>query len=283
MKTSVLIALLATAAIPAFAADQNYPVKASPPTAVATPTSNWGGFEIGVDGGYGWGGSTIDFANTNTRTCVGNTVLCGFIPNTTPPTMPFANPAPVGFLFGGHLGYNWQYGNVVTGLEVDYLDANMTDSQTAALGTPTFPCAIKGVACTASQTLSTKIDALASGRGKLGYAINDNFMIYGTGGVAWEHGEGTYATARSITVSPPLVTPATTVSVSTSQTDFANSFGWVVGGGAEMKLVNNILLRAQFLHYDFGDVSFFAGTNNAVNAKTTVNAVTGGISYKFGS
>jgi outer membrane immunogenic protein len=234
----------------AYAADMSQPVYATKaPVMVAPVVGTWQGFYIGLDGGYGWGGTSIDPLVTTTG-------LVGV------PVQPFANPSPSGFLFGGHGGYNWQYGNVVGGLEVDYLGADMTSSQTIPIGP---------VGAGVSATLGTKVDALASGRAKLGYALNDIILLYGTGGVAWGH-ESATAT---------LAAPRASI----SETTAADQFGWVAGAGAEMKLMTNILLRAQFLHYDFGDVAYtfpisFGGVTGA-NAKTTVNSITGGISYKF--
>jgi outer membrane immunogenic protein len=255
MKRPALIAALALLTSPTFAADMSQPVYATKAPLMAAPVAGtWQGFYIGLDGGYGWGGTSIDPLVTTTG-------LGG-----VPIVNPFANPAPSGFLFGGHGGYNWQYGNVVGGLEVDYLGADMTDSQTVALNK----------AATINGTLATKIDSLASGRAKLGYALNDIILLYGTGGIAWGH--------ESATASVTFPTSRTATG-SISETTAANQFGWVAGAGAEMKILTNVLLRAQFLHYDFGDVAYtlpigFGGVTGA-NAKTTVNAITGGISYKF--
>lgn len=257
MRKSMLSAMIIPLAALSFwssgvrAADVNQPVYTKAPVMVAPVVGTWQGFYIGLDGGYGWGSTSID-------TLVTTTGLVG-----VPPTQPFANPAPTGFLFGGHTGYNWQIGNVVAGLEVDYLGADMTDSQTVPVG---------GVGSRFSASLATKVDSLASGRAKLGYALNDIVLLYGTGGVAWGHETATASLIQSI--------PAASISESAS----ANQFGWVAGAGAEMKILSNILLRAQFLHYDFGDVAYTFPVGfgvNGANAKTTVNALTGGIGYKF--
>jgi opacity protein-like surface antigen len=251
MTKSLLVFLLASTS--AYAADM-YPVKAPVAPVVAAPVSNWAGFYVGVDGGYGWGNSAFDPLFTVT----------GF---TNPITNPFTNPAPTGFLFGGHGGYNWQFmGNVVAGLEVDYLSADMTSSQTVGIG---------GTGSPFSATLATKVDALASGRAKLGYAVTPNFLIYTTGGVAWGHESATGTISK-------VATQNTGPAFSISQTAFGNQFGWVAGSGAEMKAFSNILLRVQYLHYSFGDVTYnFPLTVLGASAKTTVDAITGGISYKF--
>jgi opacity protein-like surface antigen len=226
--------------LPAYAADQNYPVKASPPIAVA-PTPDWVGFYVGINGGFGWGSTNADLPLT---------------PFTTDQT---SN----GWLFGGHAGYNWQSGSLVYGLEIDYDAANLTGSETEAL-IPGIPVSV------ASQTIATKIDALATGRGRLGYTVTPNILLYGTAGVAWGHESATYS------VSVPIINAPTT------RTAFANQFGWVAGLGGEYKLTNNLLLRAEALHYDFGDVGYaFTPGVFVVNAKTTVDVVRGGITLKL--
>jgi opacity protein-like surface antigen len=62
----------------------------------------------------------------------------------------------------------------------------------------------------------------------------------------------------------------------------------VAGAGLEYKLRENLLLRAEYLHYDLGTVNntLFGPTvvTPAVDsdrARTTVDAVRGGVSYKF--
>ena len=69
------------------------------------------------------------------------------------------------FAGGIHVGYNWQRGNIVYGVEVDYTwtgaDAEVLDYEIASL------------------------DGLGSVRGRLGYAIND-LLLYTTAGFAWK-------------------------------------------------------------------------------------------------
>jgi outer membrane immunogenic protein len=78
------------------------PVYKAPPLVIL---SDWAGFYIGINGGYGWGDTSFD-------TFTGN------------------NAKPKGGLFGGHAGYNWLYGNVVAGLEADFdgADIKTTDA-----------------------------------------------------------------------------------------------------------------------------------------------------------
>src|SRR6185295_19010476 len=101
--------------------------------------NNWTGFYVGINGGYGWGTSNWD--------------------------MPLVSPKPKGGLFGGTLGYNYQVGSIVYGIEGDFDWAD-----------------IKGnVACIGVITCETKNTWLATFRGRLGYAF-DRWLPYFTGG-----------------------------------------------------------------------------------------------------
>ena len=74
------------------------------------------------------------------------------------------NSEPAGVAGGLLGGYNWQFGNVVAGIEVDY----------------TFSDAGDGVD-NASWAATVELDHMASLRARLGYAVDDT-MLYVTGG-----------------------------------------------------------------------------------------------------
>jgi outer membrane immunogenic protein len=117
------------------------PVRPAPPPVIL---SDWAGFYIGVEGGYGW-------AATSFETATGN------------------NAKPKGGLFGGFVGYNWQYGNVVAGVEGDFDAAD--------------------IKATDAGGFRHKTDQLASARGRLGYAVAPNFLAFATAGAGWGHTE----------------------------------------------------------------------------------------------
>ena len=137
-------ALIALGVSAASAADiqrrQVMPGKA--PVYVA-PAYNWTGFYVGINGGGGWGRS--DFS------------------------VPFASDSfnTSGGLVGGTLGYNWQMGQAVFGLEGDIDWSNIRGSSI----------------CGGITSCETRNDWLGTVRGRLGYAF-DRFMPYVTGGLA---------------------------------------------------------------------------------------------------
>jgi len=51
--------------------------------------------------------------------------------------------------------------------------------------------------------------------------------------------------------------------------------------GAEYKLLPNLLLRAEYLHYGFGSEAYDFGGGAVLNSKLSVDVVRGGLSYKF--
>jgi len=117
-----------------------------PPAPVVTPVYNWTGFYVGINGGGGFGRSSL----SNTRGTTAFNVDGGLV--------------------GGTLGYNYQINRLVLGLEgdIDWADINGNTSNGICTGI----------------TCSTKNDWLATVRGRVGYAF-DRFMPYVTGGAAF--------------------------------------------------------------------------------------------------
>jgi len=209
-----LLASIAAGAGCAAAAD--LAVKARPPAPVYL--SDWAGFYIGINGGYGWGHTSFTGGLTE---------------------------EPRGGLFGGHAGYNWQYGQVVAGVEVDFDGADIKATAPALIGANR----IRG-------TVETKFDELATARARLGYLVLPNLLAYGTAGPGWGHSKVT----------------ATLLNGTTFSDEGATNFGWTAGAGLEYKIWDHVTVRAEYLHYDFA---------KEINAKTRIDAVRGGISYKF--
>jgi outer membrane immunogenic protein len=238
--TAAVTALLTS---PVNAADLTSPIyKASP--AIVAPVQDWSGFYLGINGGYGWGNGTYDTPFAATGVAI---------------TPLFAAPTSAGWVIGGHAGYNWQYGMVVGGLEVDYDAADITGSQTVTLG-----------AGPASATLATKIDRLASARGRLGVAPMSGLLLYATAGLAYGHTESDISATNGR-------------GFSASEKVFANSFGWVAGAGAEIKLVDHVVLGAEYLHYDLGEVSnqFALAPIVSFNSHVTADTVRARMSWRF--
>jgi len=253
-----LLASVAAGAGSALAADLPVrpPPVAAPATCCAVP--DWVGFYVGIHGGGGWG-----HTSTEQQT---------FFTSSEFTTLPFPIPdtSPKGGVFGFQFGHNWQWGPVVGGLEIDFSGADIKETSTFVV-LPTFPFD--------TFTRETKIEELASARGRLGYLVLPNWLLYGTAGIGWGH-------FRHNTTDT-FVIPGVFSSFA-SATSFSNEFGWVAGVGLEWKFwpgSNSWLLRGEWLHYDFGRVTHndtvFPFPFDNVNIRTTVDVARAALSYKF--
>src|SRR5262249_38335202 len=154
----------------------------------------WTGFYIGANVGGGWATTKSDFAAGSTNFATATNNLTGVIG-------------------GGQLGYNWQSGAAVYGLETDFQGSSLKGSLTA----PTCPVPPCGVATSASY--SQKLPWFGTVRGRLGYA-QEGWMAYVTGGYAYTR----------LTTDATASAGAVTASVSNSE--FRS--GWTLGGGIEV-------------------------------------------------
>jgi outer membrane immunogenic protein len=259
--TLLLLAGLAGAA-PVQAADM-----AVTPAQRVEQSFSWTGFYIGGHGGYGWGRDR----HTESSVPAASIVL--------------PEIKAQGWLFGGHAGYNWQYGMWVGGLEID-MSATGIKGTVSGSATSTF-ATIPPTSTINTLSHSLAFDYLATARARVGITFMQHFLLYGTGGLAWarvnqDFGQTTLQTG-------PFGTSATFTSSAPS-----TLLGAAVGIGGEASLgglgLANVLLRIEYLHYDFGRQAsnssvFTAGnattTSATSNGRLTADVVRGGLSVKF--
>jgi outer membrane immunogenic protein len=190
--------LLAIGAVPALAADLPARMPAKAPAYVAPMAYNWTGFYLGLNGGGGFGRS--EFSGT----------------------VPSGGFDTSGGLFGATVGYNWQTGPLVFGLEGD-IDWSGIKGSGTCLGT----------------TCDVRNDYLATIRGRLGYAI-DRWMPYITGGAAI----GNVKTSMS----------------AFGDTNNTKA-GWTIGAGIEASIAGPWTAKVEYLYVDLGDAdTAVAGT-----------------------
>ncbi len=215
---TALLALAGAAAAADLSQPAPQPYYPKAPVAFAPPY-NWTGFYFGINGGGAFGSSSWD--RTGSRDVSGG-------------------------LVGSTLGYNYQIGRAVLGVEGDIDWADIDGSSTNAC-----PAGCK----TSNTWLSTV-------RGRIGYAA-DRFMPYVTGGAAF----------GSIVASTPGF----------AQTG-VNNTGWTLGGGLEAALAGNWTAKVEYLYVDLG--SFNCGLNCGAglvtdNVSFHTNILRAGVNYKF--
>ncbi len=176
MKTRILGLLAATALTTAgisAASAADLPVRSAPPAPIvaAVPIFTWTGFYVGVNAGYGW-------QDSNNNASV-------FVPAGTFVTAPAASGVVTfgddngdGFVGGGQIGYNYQIGSFVLGVEADLQWADLGGSNGLAVVPAGFPATFVPAGTVGG------IDWFGTVRARVGVAF-DRALVYATGGFAY--------------------------------------------------------------------------------------------------
>lgn len=233
------VGLIAMGAVPAVAADLAARPYTKAPAYVAA-VYDWSGFYIGANGGYGSSRKCWDYSGLATARLVTN-VTEGCHDAT-------------GGVAGGQIGYNWQTGAWVFGVEAQGDWADLKGSN-VSLFFPTF-------------TNQTKVDAFGLFTGRIGYAWN-NALLYAKGGAAVMSDKYSYY---------PSLTGITTGTASETR------WGGVVGAGFEYGFTPNWSFALEYDHAFMGskDVTFTSPATTVDRIKQDVDLVTARINYRWG-
>jgi outer membrane immunogenic protein len=166
--------------------------------------------------------------------------------------------SPSGFAGSVQAGYNWQRGHIVYGAEVEFgaLDVDKRATQSGI-----FPFAFLGT----QYTLTQKVNAewLATLRARVGFAMIQHVLLYGTGGLAFS----------DVTVSSSYsdnAVDATFPGGSGYGSKSAIKTGWTAGGGIEWVHDKNWLVRLEYLHVDLGSMRVGVPTMNTPQFSQTM-------------
>jgi outer membrane immunogenic protein len=231
VASGVALALLALAGA-AGAAD--LPMRGAATAQPAVPPFNWNGIFFGVSVGVGTGSSThsASFGDLTPRFDL------------------------TGGLFGLALGYNWQAGALIYGVDTDISLSTIKGSSGYLGAFPGF------VAETSERWLATY-------RGRLGMTLGNSWMAYATGGGA--------SAAVKITATEPGAGIAWESQILT---------GWTLGGGIEAARIHSFTFKVEYLYVDFGNHSFFSPPpagffNRAGGVRLHDNIFRVGMNHKF--
>ncbi len=226
----------------ALAADLPARTYKAPPVAVPM-MYDWSGFYIGANGGYGWSNRCIDVTAINGFS-VADAEGC-------------RNAG--GGILGGQVGYRWQWGQTVFGLEAQGDWANLRNSNASIF----FP----------GDTWTSKTTALGLFTGQVGYAWNAT-LLYVKGGAAVANQQWNLNN--------------TVTGIGLAQTD-RTRWGGTVGAGLEYGFAPNWSVG---IEYDYlwrvSDSSTFLTPGNGniasftANTRSDVNMITARINYRFG-
>jgi outer membrane immunogenic protein len=236
-------ALLAVAGS-AMAADMRPPAPAPVYTKapMKAPIYSWTGFYIGGNAGYGWGDDPVTLSGDP-----GFLFALGVAGGVLPSSIA-SNPR--GFVGGGQLGWNYQFGATVVGVEADIDWTGIKSSGTfVSVFNP-----VTGIPRTV--TGSQSLDWLSTFRARVGYVPTDRWLFYVTGGGA----AGSAKVSASFTTNDLGGVLGTGCIAGTCETSSSSStlWGWSAGGGVEVAVAGNVSVRGEYLHYDLGNISVTA-------------------------
>jgi outer membrane immunogenic protein len=273
----LLLSTVAFAGLTAGAMAADLPSRrAAPAPYVAVPVFTWTGFYVGVNAGYGFSTGTNNNGAFAVAPGTGATLsapLAGYVGVVTPG----ARNDSDGFVGGGQVGYNYQIGNFVIGIEADAQYADLAGNRA---GLTTLTPAVAGFAGAVGNRQG--IDWFGTVRGRLGYAF-DRALVYGTGGFAY--GDG-----------PNNCNSTFAAGVCTGSNDLRT--GWAAGGGLEYAFTPNLTGKIEGLYVNLernNNASRYVGDFVAAGVATPIFAngrrtrddefvvVRAGLNYKFNS
>lgn len=232
---------------------------------VAECDFTWTGFYVGINGGGGWGNGDTTFR-----------------PLPDQARFPELNSTKLksdldGGFGGGQIGFNWQTGKFVFGVEADFQGGDVGGDRTIrpipadlALTTPNGP----GTFLRTEQDLNW----FGTARGRIGFAPICKLLIYGTGGLAYGNADYKAETNFAADGGPIF---------RTSHDD--TNVGWTVGGGLEYAINKHWTVKAEYLYIDLNNESRTVNPNSPNFAPlqvrnswdTEMHTVRAGLNFKF--
>jgi outer membrane immunogenic protein len=146
-----------------------------------------------------------------------------------------------GVVYGGQVGYDFQAGSAVLGVEGEITGATTKAEDTGVLA--------------AGDSLRVKAGRDLYAGARVGFTVGDKALIYAKGG---------YTNARFDT---------RYVAGGTTTTAHDNLDGWRLGAGAEIKLNDKVYLKGEYRYSDYDD------NGTGIDAKR--HQVVGGVGVRF--
>jgi opacity protein-like surface antigen len=222
---------------------------------LSTSIVNWQGFYIGAQGS--WGGSNINFAGANDGLATGLFPYSPLQSLVDVPGLGKSSSKSTGF--GAFAGYNWQWADVVIGVEGNYLHQDMFGSSTAI---PFRYVDGGGILRTqSSSTASIDLKDFGSVRVRAGYATG-SFLPYAFVGAA--------AGRADIYRSVGMIGNFSSFLTATSSQKDHFVYGYSAGLGMDVMLCAGLFMRLEYEYQRF-----------TTSADVNINTVRAGLGYKF--
>lgn len=240
------------------------------------PRPNWDGFYVGAQAAYGT--SDQSFSGSN------STMTAGLLANTLVEAEMGVSRWPLGFTkqsahgqgYGGFVGYNSQWDDVVIGLEMSYMHGKFGGQSSASMARFSQLSDGDFHSVFSQGTSAIAISDVGTFRARAGYAYG-SFLPYVFGGLALGQADivRTVAVQDTVTAGPGSTTPANFLGPRGLLTAVNGQYsrliyGYTAGLGVDINLVGGLFLRGEWEYVRF---------TSAVD--TSINTVRAGVGYKF--
>jgi outer membrane immunogenic protein len=287
MLRRILLASAGAMALAGTALAADFPSRAPPPVYLPPPpVFTWTGFYAGLNAGYTFGGSNSVDVETDPGVAIESTPpIADAVAASATDVLPLRNS---GFIGGGQIGYNFQFANSwLVGIEADLQGTGARSSASAIRTVPIVGIPPSIAQAQSNISVNNAVDYLGTVRGRLGFLVTPALLIYGDGGFAYG---GVHEGVDIASNLPPAGFGSFPAFGSVSNT----RTGWTAGGGLEWMFSPNWSVKAEYLYYDLGRVTFgvggltfFAGGTTIFTDPTTASTrfnghiVRAGLNYHF--
>ncbi|HZP79228.1 MAG TPA: outer membrane beta-barrel protein [Pseudolabrys sp.] len=265
---------LAVLCASAHAADYSIPISDAPLRGsktyeVAPPTyPHWDGFYFGAQAGMSF--QNADFSNASQSQITSifqNTSQLNDVSGWTILGKGTASATA----FGAFMGYNFQWDQLVAGVEANY--NRLSGKQIGQTGTVGPIIASDGFTFTATSTATLKITDMLTLRGRAGYTI-DRFMPYAFVGVGIARADISRTTnfTQVLNSGGANVTAALSGNPASESQSGALAYGVTAGLGVEAAITQNLFLRAEWEYVGFAPIH---------DIRANVNSARVGLGLKF--
>ncbi len=237
------------------------------------PVTDWTGFYVGINGGVSQGDflhpmTFTDEANPDTDYVGGSLDITGG-----------------GFIGGVQAGFNYQLDSVVLGVEGDIQASSVNGTTSASIGV-LETIELGGPLLLTPDTqisadIGTSLDWFGTLRARAGVLINDQTLLYVTGGLAYGHTTTAINASGTIGLDVDIVDDPETeeneyelaLEALSGEMDAmgemmgegyafesnADRVGYAAGVGIEYAITDNVTLKTEYLYTDLGSASVFDG------------------------
>ncbi len=274
MRGVVVVAVMLAAVSGARAADlPDLPILRGGFTdGLTTSKVNWEGFYVGGQAGYG--SSDENFAGSQSN------LLAALLSDNVVQEMGVSQwnlglgkQSSRSSAYGAFVGYNWQWDDVVLGLEASYMHGSFGGTSSASKELVSGAALSDGffhdVGVTSSSSIS--ISDMATFRGRAAYVFGC-FLPYAFGGFALGNAEISHKATVTDAVSLAALGPFTQLQP-LSATDAVHNhliYGYTGGLGVDINLIGGLFMRAEWEYIRF-----------TTSVDTSINTVRAGLGYKF--